>query len=197
MAVKRGTRDKVLKKLAELFAKRVAEYNKTGKIIEFEERSIKMVSKELNVKPQDLYMEYGKFTEKKGKRIEAGLIYANLYDKYGTKEAYAKALKVAEWADEEGLIHSAQQIYAKVGLRPPIKEKYIDGILHSVIALGAIGAFFTLFPASKLTAIQTGQQLAPPLHDFTIYIFLALLLGGLGYLAVRKFRRRISIPLSF
>jgi len=197
MAIKRGTRDKVLKKLAELFAKRVAEYNKTGKIIEFEERSIKMASKELNIKPQDLYMEYGKFTEKKGKRIEAGLIYANLYDKYGTEEAYSKALKCAERADKEGLIHSAEKIYSIIGLRPQTKGKYIDNVVTSLIALGGIGLFFTLFPASKLAAIQTGQQLAPPLQDYTIYIFLALLLGGLIYLAVRKFRRRISIPLSF
>ena len=75
--------------------------------------------------------------------------------------------------------------------------KSIDSIVTSLIVLGGVGTFFSLFPASKLAAIHTGQQLAPPLQDFTIYLFLVLLLGGLIYLAVRKFRKRISIPLSF
>ena len=209
---------KLLTKIGKL-AEGEKDYNLAEKM--YTEAGLSEEAKQMHTEATKSQLEYADNLVAGGWFYESGGIQNYKHAGLSTKEAYFRASDVMakkgnyreavsfltdcmrELNAAEYVLGGSKEISSKIAdLNSKLEKqekskKTIDKIVTSLIALGGIGTFFTLFPASKLASVRIGQQLAPPIQDFTIYVFLALMLGGLGYLAVRKIRRRISIPLSF
>ena len=69
------------------------------------------------------------------------------------------------------------------------KGKNLEAVVASFTALSGIGFLYSLF--SKPKVIAPGDiQLAPPLPNYTIYIFAILFLLGIGYFILKKLKKK-------
>ena len=152
-----------------------------------------LIKNAMKISTEKNLMKYAGDCKKRGYNYSAAVIYAKAYEKFGTKEAYNNAAKYADWADKEGLIHSAEDITSRLGLRP---SKTIDSVVMTLMLLSGIGVLYSLFSKEAVMASQGMQLLAPPFSNYWIYAFpLVLICGGIYFLWKRA--RRDLIPLSF
>jgi len=206
--------NEAFEKIGNIFMKGLEYRKKTGKEKNLLIDAVKMLSKDYGINPARSYSSLGKVSEsikdysqaaemyeKARENFNAARMYAESYKKSGDVNAYKKAIKYAKNADKEGLIHSAEEIYSKLGLRPESKaSKNIGSIVTSILAFGGLGLIFSLFSKTKVISMTSQTaQLAPPFPNYMIYVFSAMLICGAGYFIVSyiKKKRNSQIPLSF
>ena len=73
-------------------------------------------------------------------------------------------------------------------------ENVVNGVVGSILVIGGIGVFSSLFARSKVIneAVQSTQQLAPPMPDYLPFVFLAMYIGGLVYFLAKKFKKKFK-----
>jgi len=64
----------------------------------------------------------------------------------------------------------------------------LDNVITSILAFGGLGLIFSFFSKPNVISAQN-VQLAPPFPNYMVYIFAAMLIGGIGYFLVKKFKK--------
>jgi len=173
----------------------------------------RILKKEKLLKPgtrKELYAAATEIYEKENMPDEA----AEMYQKSGMKkeEAYLNVAKDFEKeaknpkslfvaADAYSKAHEyekAVELFKKVGFNVDAKKlQALDSAFAATAVFGGFGIIFSLFSRPKVITAQN-IQLAPPLPNFMIYIFILFLLAGGSYFLMKYIRKRMgSVPLSF
>jgi len=151
------------------------------------------------------YLKQAKLAEKNKFYAHAA---ADLMDAgISEKQAYIKVERAAEkngdfdvaarFSLELGNKEKAVELLEKEQTK--IYSKTIDYIISALMLWGGLISALILSIKPKVVAIGAmGQQLAPPMPSYWIFVFLGVFILGMVYFIIRaKTKRRGSVPLSF
>ena len=111
-----------------------------------------------------------------------------------TKDLQKSYISKAKEYEQKGDTSNAEAYYSKAGLN---KGNGYDRVAEVLSVIAGLGLIFSFYATPKVISAQD-IQLAPPLPNFAIYIFLAVLLASGVYLVAKSLKRKKSnIPLSF
>ena len=93
--------------------------------------------------------------------------------------------KAVELASKIGASKEAVK-YARTGIDK--SKNTLENVVTSILAFGGIGLLFSFFSKPNVISAQN-VQLAPPFPNYMVYIFAVMLIGGIGYFLVKKFKK--------
>lgn len=136
-------------------------------------------------KAKENYIKTARRQEARGDNDWAGENYEKAGMINEAREAYLKGAKDAEarknpkWANE---------LYKKAENLGKSQSKTLDSIVTSILAFGGIGLIYSFFSKPNVISAQN-VQLAPPFPNYMVYVFAAMLIGGIGYFLVKKLKK--------
>ena len=152
--------------------------------------SIDEIRKKVSSLKEPAKIEYLEGILKEGnmKQYTKGLVHGDLGDIYKKKydwpnviEHYEKCIKILKSSKE-------YKRQTKILKSEGYKQDTIDSVVKSILAFGGIGLIFSLFSKPSVISAQN-IQLAPPFPNYMVYVFLAMLIGGIGYFLIKKIKK--------